>query len=272
MALRWNLDVLIGAGAEDRYAIDEKLLPPTGWARPWEALPMALHRWINWGQREYMTQSAVLFYNADVVLRSIGTLLGGGLAFYLAVVTRLTRLSIEPADWYVWLVLVAWYVDLLLLLLLSLWGRFERLDQTLTDQDVKSTSELRLPLLLWNYQSFGIDRWYGRLAALLVSSWQVLYTAGWGVLLYECATRALADDAYENLWVTAWLYALAQNVVSALARSSSFSKLRSLTSKFNDAPNAVERGRITLACLYIFWTITVVTPLALSLVAYVLIS
>ena len=191
MSLTWDLSgVLIDAAVERKtYMIDEKLLPPTGWARPWEALPMALHRWINWGQREYMTDSAVLFYNADVVLRVVGTLVGGGLTFYLFVTTQLFRHGIGASDWYAWVVLGAWYVGLLLLLLLSLWGRFERLDRTLTEDDVRDTQALRLPLLLWNYQSFGVDRWYGFLAAMLVAGWQVVYTGAWGVLLYECATR-----------------------------------------------------------------------------------
>ena len=255
-----------------RYAIDEKLLPPTGWARPWEALPMALHRWINWGQREYMTQTAVLLYYADIVLRVIGTLFSAGLVFYLSVVSRLGRDSIDPADWFMWLVLGAWYVGITLLVVVSLWGRFETFDRTLTEQDIRTTSDLRLPLLLWNYQSFGLDRWYGVLAAVLVSAWQVLYAGGWAVLLYECATRALSNDDYEGLWLSAWCFALVQMVVTALARSASFSKLRALTSKFNDEPNAVERVRITLACLYIFWTTTVVLPLALAGLAYVLVS
>jgi hypothetical protein len=271
MSLTWNLDsVLIGAGVPRKeYMIDEKLLPPTGWARPWEALPMALHRWINWGQREYMTDSAVLYYNVDIVLRTLGTLVGSGLAFYLLVSTSLFRDTIGAGDWYLWVVLAVWWVGIGLQLMLSLWGRFERLDKTLTEQDVLDNEGLHLPMLLWNYQSFGVDRWWGLLAALLVTTWQVLYAVGWGVLLYECLTRSLADEEYEALWMTAWSFLLLQHVVGALARAGSFTKLRSITSKYNDEPNPIERGRITIACLYIFWTLALVAPLALSAIPYV---
>ena len=270
MAFTWNLESAITGASGDSYRIDTKLLPPTGWARPWEALPMALHRLLNWGDREYMTLTAVTLYNTDIVLRGLFAHgFGPVMALYLATVTRLGRDPIEPADWPVWVMLGVWWVGLLLLFALTLWGRFERYDVTLTEAEVKSTPDLRLPLLLLNFQSFGIDRWYGLFAALLVAAWQLLYAGSWSILIYECATRSLANDQFEGLWVTMLVVFLISHVVTALARASSFSKLRSVTSKREDEPTSAESERITLACLYTFWTLTLTLPAGLTLIAYV---
>ena len=49
-------------------------------------------------------------------------------------------------------------------------------------------------------------------------------------------------------------------MVTALARASSFSKLRSITRKREAEPSPAERRRITIACLYIFWTLALTLP------------
>lgn len=270
MPFVWNLEeALVGANV-DADRIDPKLLPPSGWARPWEALPLALHRLINWGDREYMSYWAVLLYNTDVALRGVfAHAFGPCMVLYLATVSRLAREAIPAADWSVWVMLGVWWIELALLFVLTLWGRFERYGWQVSEEEVKLTPELRLPLLLLNYQSFGTDRWYGMLAAFLVASWQVLYAGSWGVLLYEGATRALTNDAYEALWITMLVFFLITHVVTALARASSFSKLRSITRKREAEPSPAERRRITIACLYIFWTLALTLPAGLTLVAYV---
>tara|TARA_B110000902_G_scaffold3268_1_gene3636 strand:+ start:91 stop:933 length:843 start_codon:yes stop_codon:yes gene_type:complete len=278
MPFTWDLDTtLIGKTAlsdtiqERENKIDPNLLPKSGWAKSYEALPMFLHRAINCGEREYMSRGAVLLYNVDIVLRAGATLLGGVLAYYLLLTNRLLRdaLPLDEPGSFMPIVLVVWYVELALHAMLALYGRWVRLSTKLDEEEARQTQSLQLPLLLFNYQSFGYDRWSALLPGLLVSVWVLIYTVGWAVMVYEMTVRSLADDPYRGVWIATWSFLLAQNLITALARSSSFNKLRSVANKYNDDPDAVEQTRITLACFYIYWTMVVLLPMGVTGIVYV---
>ena len=116
--------VLIDAAVERKtYMIDEKLLPAHGLGA---AVGGAAHGAAPLDQLGTKRVHGPIRRCSSTTPTSccawVGTLVGGGLTFYLFVTTQLFRHGIGASDWYAWVVLGAWYVGLLLLLLLSLWG------------------------------------------------------------------------------------------------------------------------------------------------------
>jgi len=272
MALTFNLDKVLrplpaGASADGE---EKGSGATTGWARPWEALPLALHRLLNNGEPGKASALAIQLYQADRSTRTLMLLVGAGAATYLAMFKHIFAAPIDVSkDSFVWIALGAWWLALGLQCLSQLWGRYVRLPASVSLAEVRDREELSLPLLLFNHQPFGLERWDGVLAAGIVTFVQLAYAGAWATVLYACASRMLANDAYELTYTVVWLAALAQGVLTALARSVSFSDLRSTLAKPSAAPTASERVRVALVCLYIFCMISLVLPLAVVAVLYV---
>lgn len=269
MALTFNLDALLRRPGIDANLASEQMVPPAQWARPWQALPLALYRLINCGERDRQSYAARVIYTTDLVLRGLSYTFGPNFALYLAIVSRLGRESIASTDWFVWIALgAAWWTQGLLLLA-TLWGRFEGPLPTLMESERSERPELRMPSLLYNFQSFPTDTAFGVAYALTVAALQVYYAAGWGVLLYEGATRALVDDVYKALWCFLIAFWIVQHVLTALARSVSFGELRGAAAKPDAEPTGVERARVAVVCLYVFSVLLIATPMVSHLVRYV---
>jgi len=269
MSLTFNLDALFTRSDVGAGLASEQLLPPAQWARPWQAFPLALYRLINWGERDRQSDVARVVYTADLVVRGLSYTFGPNFALYLAIVSRLGRERVEADDWYVWVALgVAWCTQALLLGV-SLWGRFEGALPTLGENERRERPELRIPAVLYNFQSFGTEGVAGAATALAVAAIQLYYAAGWGVLLYEGATRALVNDAYKALWCFLLGFWVVQHCMTALARAVSFGELRSAAAKPDSEPTAIESTRVTLVCLYVFTALLIATPMCGFLIQYV---
>lgn len=272
MALTFHLESVLKplpVGA-DPSGDDDEYSKATGWARPWEALPLALHRVLNNGEPGKASALAIQIYQADRSTRTLMLVGGIGAATYLAMFKHIFAAPIDfSEDYFVWTTLVVWWLTLGLQCLSQLWGRYVRLPESVSLTEVRDREELNLPLLFFNHQPFGLERWDGLLAAGIVTFLQLAYAGSWATVLYACASRMLANDAYEPTYTVVWLAMLFQGLLTALARSVSFSDLRSTLAKPSSPPTASERARVTLVCLYIFLTVNLVLPLGAVTVLYV---
>jgi len=241
--------------------------------RPWEGLALWLHQMLNCGKREEESPFAEFLKRFERVLRGVFYPIGPGIALYLAAFNRLFHHQLDPKDWYVLLVLGVLWFDLLLLLMLSLWGRFldkQKFAQTTTDL---KWFRVTLPELFFNFKAFGAQELRGTLAAILVAGVQLGYVFGWGIVAYEATVRALVEDSpYENVWIYVWFALLFQLTVTALARAVAFRELKREQSLDASPPTGVEKARLLLANLYIFVTLTLLLPFGISLLAYLNVS
>jgi len=98
---------------------------------------------------------------------------------------------------------------------------------------------------------------------------QIIFALSWAVTLYVCAARMVNTGAYRTSYAVVWSTALAQGVITALARSISFNDLRAATTKANAPPSAIERVRVALVCGFVFVMLCVVLPLGVASVVYV---
>ena len=255
-----------GARADTRSSGEAGAVEGGGWAWPWEALPLALHRCLNNGKEGQASLVAVQVYEADRVVRSIMYLVAVGVVVYMSGYGYAFDVAIDLVDApaFPWIALGAWWAVLALQVVSQLFGRFTRNPESISASEVRDRAELHLPALYYNHQSFGLERTEGMIAAGLIAFAHLGYAGAWGLTLYICVARMAADDAYKMTWTVIWSSAITQTVLTALARSVSFSDLRASTSKPNTHPTATESVRITLVCLHIFASLCVVAPLGIA--------
>jgi hypothetical protein len=241
------------------------------WVMPWEALPLALHHMLNSGDADGRPSStAVYIYEAETTFRAVMLLAGFGVTVYITMVGEPFGIEISwEKDHFMWIVLIVWWLALVVQFVSQSWGRFTRLPASIALSEVKDRPELNLPALIFNHQSFGLERWEGYIAAFLVTLLNFVYTASWSTTLYICVSRMVANDAYKLTYTAIYGAALFQSVFTALARSVSFSDLRSATKKPSSEPNQVEYVRIQLVCIYVVLVLVVLLPLASVGILYV---
>jgi len=234
------------------------------WVMPWQALPLALHHVLNSGDGTGRPSNvAVYIYEAESTMRGVMIAVGFGTLVYMAMFSNPFELLISwETDSYMWLVLIVWWLVLLLQFVAQLWGRYLRLPESISASDARDRPEFNLPGLLFNHQPFGLERWEGWIAAFQVTLLNVVYTGSWAIVLYACVSRMVANDAYQPTYIVIYVAALVQSVLTALARSVSFSDLRSATHKASGDPTPVEYVRIQLVCVFVVMVLVVLLPLA----------
>ena len=207
---------------------------------------------------------AVFLYETDRVVRVAMWLVGAALSSYIAAVGFP---ELPLADVFTWVVLGCIYAGIYLNVISALVGRFTTID-TFTIDEVASRSELRLPWLLLNYQSFGLDRVDGIFAAMIVVLTHAIGAVSWSVVLYVAALRMFDQDPYRWVYTMVWAMFGGAAVLNALASSVSFADAREVTSKNNAELTRGEAFRVAIIQLKVFWIITVTIPLFVSFALY----
>lgn len=239
------------------------------WSWPWAALPLAIHRLLNGGKSGIVDVSeqwfAVFLYETDRVVR-VSMWIGGALLASFVAAVDFPEAVLQ--DEFTWVVLICLYVGIYLNVTSALVGRFTRIDTTFTIEEVAARSELRLPLLLLNYQSFGLDRVDGWFAALITIITHLIGAGAWGVALYVSAIRMFDQNPYRWAYTFAWASFGGAGLLNALASSVSFADAREVTSKTSSDLNSGESFRVAVIQLKCFWVLTVCVPLVVSFVLY----
>lgn len=242
--------------------------PGGSWSLPWAALPLAIHRLLNGGKSGIVDVSeqafAVFLYETDRLVRVCMWAVGALIAAYVAAVGFPDSLN---TDFFTWVVLGCTYVGMALSILSALWGRFT-FTSDFTVEELAARSELRLPWLLLNYQSFGIDRVEGAYAAAIVILTHVIGGATWGLALYVTATRMFYQDPNWWIYTAIWVTFTATAILDALSSSVSFADARDVTSKSSGELSTNEAVRVSLIQLKVFWVLTVCLPLLVTYVLY----
>lgn len=236
---------------------------------PWEALPLVIHRCLNNSKSGRPTPTAALLYGADRASRGLLYLVAVGIAAYLFSFNYVLSAPIQGRDWFVWLVLGAWYFTLALQMFSMLFGRYRNHPASLSINEYLDNEELQLPALLWNYQLFGMQRSRGLLASGIVTIIVVTNALAWGATITACASRMLINDPFSPIYAVVWGALTLQHLLAALARSVNFAELRSSVGKETDPPTPIERARMTLVSGYIFWVVCVQLPLSAAGLLYV---
>lgn len=238
------------------------------WSWPWAALPLAIHRLLNGGKSGIVDVSeqwiAVFIYETDRVVRVAMWLVGALLASYIAAIGFPDMVL---ADTYTWVVLACLYIGIYLNVVSALVGRFTSTD-TFTIDEIAARSELRLPWLLLNYQSFGLDRADGIFAAAIVLLTHAIGAVAWSVILYVAAIRMFDQDAFRWVYTMVWAMFGGTALLNALASSVSFADAREVTSKPSSELTRGEALRVAIIQLKVFWIITVTLPLFVSFALY----
>lgn len=239
-----------------------------GWSLPWAALPLAIHRVLNGGKSGIVDVSqqnfAVFIYETDRVVRVAMWLTGALLGSYIAAVAFPENVLV---DTFTWVCLGSVYIAIYINIMSSLVGRFNS-TADFTIEELAARSELRLPWLMLNYQSFGLDRVDGVFAALIVVVTHLIGAAAWGLTLYVTAVRMFEQGPYRIVYTMIWGAFAGTGILNALASSVSFADARDVSSKVSAPLTSSEALRVNLIQLKVFWVLTVCLPLVVAYALY----
>ena len=234
--------------------------PVSGWAWPWQAVALLINRVANGVNSTKPSRFAELVYDLDRLLRMVMWLGGLIAAFIMIVLDTAFEITIADADWPMIAVLITLLVVQTIFVIASLVGRFWLLPKSLRIQELEQTITLHLSQLLFNFQSFGLERCSGWTAAISVILAHVIYVFSWSVLAYAALTRISVSDVHEMGHVFVWLLLIFQQLVTATARAVSLGEVRAFSANLASGPTCMEYLRLHLVCIYILLVWVVAFP------------
>jgi len=234
--------------------------PEPGWAWPWQSVALLINRTVNGIDSTKPSRFAELVYDFDRVLRMVMWLGGLIAAFIMIVLDTAFDITINDVDWPMIAVLITLLVVQLIFVIASLVGRFWILPQQLRIQELEQRITLHLSQLLFNFQSFGLERCSGWTAAVSVILAHIIFTASWSVLMYAALTRVSVSDTHETGHVFVWCLFIFQQLVTATARAVSLGEVRAFSANLASGPTCMEYLRLHLICIYILLVFVVAFP------------